>query len=122
MKFRVENFNGRPIALFDRELPPRSYLLAAFLEEARYTKGQIYLEIIDKIECSKNMRDVKVTELTGNCIDVELYIDRILITELWPAGGEDAEPESTEILLTEAKRLLLEWQSILNLWCEQQAQ
>ncbi|AFZ05404.1 hypothetical protein Osc7112_0821 [Oscillatoria nigro-viridis PCC 7112] len=122
MKFRVENFNGRTIAIFERELPPRSYLLAAFLEEARSTKGQIYLEIIEKIECSKNIRDVKVTELTGNCIDAELYTDRIVITELWPTGGEDAEPESTEILLTEAKRLLLEWQSILNLWCEQQAQ
>ena len=122
MKFRVENFNGRMIAIFDRELPPRSYLLAAFLEEARSTKGQIYLEIIEKIECSKNMRDVKVTELTGNCIDAELYTDRIVITELWPTGGEDAEPESTEIILTEAKKLLLEWQSILNLWCEQQAQ
>ncbi|MEG4852689.1 hypothetical protein QUB10_17595 [Microcoleus sp. B5-D4] len=118
----MENFNGRLIAIFDRELPPRSYLLAAFLEEARSTKGQIYLEIIDKIECSKNLRDVKVTALTGNCIDAELYTDRIVITELWPTGEEDAEPESTEILLTEAKRLLLEWQSILNLWCEQQAQ
>ncbi|MEG3901766.1 hypothetical protein QUB19_07320 [Microcoleus sp. B4-C5] len=55
------------------------------------------------------MRDVKVTEVTGNCIDAELYTDGIVITELWPTGGEDAEPESTEILLTEAKRLLREW-------------
>ena len=46
-------YSGQTIAIFDRQLPPRSYLLAAFLEEARSTKGQIYLEIIDKIECSK---------------------------------------------------------------------
>ena len=63
MKFGVENFNGRTIAIFDEELPHRSYLLAAFLEEARSTKGQIYLELIEQVECSKNLRDVKVTEL-----------------------------------------------------------
>lgn len=114
MKFRVENCNGRKIAIFDEESSPRSHLLAAFLEEARFMEGQMYLEIIEQVECSKNPRGVKVDEFTGNGVDTEFYTDCIVITELWPAGGEDAEPESTKLSLTEAKQLLREWQTILN--------
>jgi hypothetical protein len=77
-------------------------------------EGQIYLEIVEQVEGSKNPRGVKVDEFTGNGVGTEFYTDCIVITELWPAGGEDAEPESTKLSLTEAKQLLLEWQTILN--------
>lgn len=114
MKFKVENCNGRNIAIFDEESPPRSHLLAAFLEEARYMEGQMHLDIIEQAECSKNPRGVKVDKFTGNGVDTEFFTDCIVISELWPAAGEDAEPESTKLSLTEAKQLLLEWQTILN--------
>jgi len=111
MKFRVEESNERPIAFFDDEKPPRNWLLSFFLEEAR-TDVQDYL---DEIESART-GELEHTGYGGNSVDVRFYADRAVIEELWPAGGEDAEPERIEIPLEQAQQLLLDWQVALEQW------
>jgi hypothetical protein len=111
MKFRVEEANERPIAVFEDEPPPGSWLLASFLEEAR-TGVQDFLGDLERVRSGKTTH----TGYTGNGVDVEFYSDRAVIEELWPAAGEDAEPERIEITLDQAQQLLLDWQIALEQW------
>jgi hypothetical protein len=111
MKFRVEEANERPIAVFEDEPPPGSWLLATFLEEAR-TGVQDFLDDLERVRNGKTTH----AGYTGNGVDVEFYSDRAVIEELWPAEGEDAEPERIEITLDQAQQLLLDWQIALEQW------
>jgi hypothetical protein len=49
-----------------------------------------------------------------NTVNVEFYSDRAVIEGLYPAAGEDAEPERMEIPLHQARQLLLDWQAALE--------
>lgn len=111
MKFHVEEINERPMAVFDDEPPPRNWLLTFFLEEAR-TGVQDFLREIERVQSGESERG----GYTCNTVDVEFYPDRAVIEELYPAGGEDAEPERVEIPLRRARQLLLDWQAALEQW------
>jgi hypothetical protein len=111
MKFRIEEVNQRPMAVFDDELPPKSWLLTSFLEEAR-TGVQDFL---DEIEFAKS-GTVEHAGLTGDGVDVEFFSDRAVIKELWPANGKDSTVARIEIPLEQARQLLLEWQIALESW------
>lgn len=111
MKFRVEEVNERPMAFFDDEPPPRSGLLSAFLEEAR-TGVEDFLVEIERVQSGEADRG----GYTCNGVDVEFYPDRAVIEELYPAAGEEAGPERTEIPLEQARQLLLEWKAALEQW------
>jgi len=110
MKFRVEQVNGRPVAVFDDEQTPKSWLLSSFLEEAR-PGVQRFLDEIERALRGES----EPTGFTGDAIDVEFYSDRAVIEELWPAG-EDAEPQRIEIPLDQARQLLLDWQLAIEQW------
>jgi hypothetical protein len=99
------------MAVFDDEPPPRSWLLSAFLEEAR-TDVRRYLDELERAQKGES----ECTGYTGDDVDVEFYADRAVIEELWPTAGEDAEPERIEIPLDQAQQLLLDWQIALEQW------
>lgn len=110
MKFRVEQVDGRLIAVFDDEPPPRSWLLSSFLEEARPDVRR-YLDELERAQSGES----EPTGYTGDDVDVEFYADRAVIEELWPAD-EAAEPERIEITLDQARQLLLDWKVALERW------
>jgi hypothetical protein len=116
MKFRVEEANERPIAVFEDEPPPGSWLLAFFLEEAR-TGVQDFLDDLERVRSGKTTH----AGYRGNGVDVEFYSDRAVIEELWPAEGEDAKPERIEIPLDQARQLLLDWRIVLEQWRQQRS-
>lgn len=111
MKFRVEQVDGRPVAVFEDEPPPRNWLLASFLEEARPDVRR-YLDELERAQSGES----ECTGYTGDDVDVEFHADRAVIEDLWPAEGEDAEPERIEIPLDQARQLLLDWQIVLEQW------
>jgi hypothetical protein len=111
MKFRVEEVNGRPLAVFEDEKPPRSWLLTSFLEEARVAVED-FLSKIESVQSGK----LDSAGCTGDGVEVEFYSDRAVIEELYPAAGEDAEPERIEIPLEQARQILLDWQVALEQW------
>jgi hypothetical protein len=111
LKFHVEQVDKRLIAVFDDEPPPRKWLLASFLEQAR-PHVQRYLDEIERARSGSS----EPTGYTGDEVDVEFYADRAVIEELWPSAGDDAEPERLELTLDEARQLLLDWQIALEQW------
>ena len=111
MKFRVEEDDGTPVAVFEDEQPPRSWLLASLLEEAR-PDVQMF---IDELERARS-GEAEPTGYSCNSVAVDFYRDRAVIEELYPAAGEDAEPERVELTLDEARQLLRDWQVALERW------
>lgn len=116
MKFRVEETNGRPFAVFDDEPPPRNWLLTSFLEEARVAA----VDFLDEIERVRSGAAAQAG-CTGDGVDVAFHADRAVIEELWPSGGDDATPEMIEIPLEQARQLLLDWRAALEQWHAQNA-
>ena len=103
-----------PVAVFEDEQSPRNWLLSSFLEEAR-TGMRDLLDEMERVQSGNSDR----AGYTGDGIDVEFYTDRAVIEELWPAAGENAEPERIEISLDQARQLLLDWQIALERWRSQ---
>jgi hypothetical protein len=114
MKFRVEETCGVPDAIFEDEIPPKSYILSSFLGDASWSE-QMFIDMIDLGLSSKNEKDIKVTGLTCDSIDIDIYSDRAVIEHLW-LEAEDAKPSSIEMPLEELRQLLLDWQIALKKW------
>lgn len=117
MKFHIEDNDGAPNVIFDDEPSPRSWLLSFFLEEAQWS----IQDFLDEMEKAKGGEGVP-TGYRCNSVDVSFYPNRAVIEALWPEGGEDAEPEKTELSLAEARQLLLDWQIALKQWRAQRVE
>jgi hypothetical protein len=112
MRFTVREVNDRPLADFPDEKPPREWLLSLFLEEARLPDNiEFFGESLAKAQAG-----IETLGISGNGVGVDIYTDRMVIEELFPSGGDDAEPESTEITLADAEKLLRDWQVALAEW------
>jgi hypothetical protein len=72
-------------------------------------------DFLDEIERARS-GEAESAGFTCNGVVVEFYRDRAVIEELYPAAGEDAEPERIEISLNQARQLLLDWQAALERW------
>lgn len=119
MKFIVEQPNEFPNPIFTDEPSPRNWLLSTMLYEIR-TSAEVQ-DFLDEIRKARSGEKLP-SGYTCDGVDVEFYQDRAVIEELYPAAGEDAEPEKAEITLDEAERVLLEWRSVLERWWAQHPQ
>jgi hypothetical protein len=113
LRFTIKETHGIPDPIFE-EVDYKYYLIGAFLRQTRATYGFLYAEVIEQIERNSITTENMVYEFTGDDIDVEFYIDRVVITELY--SEDDNNPQSTNLLLYEAKELLIEWQNALKIW------
>ena len=119
MKFHIEAVCGIPDAVFDDEVPPRSWLLSMFLADMR-GQEDLYLAEIGKAEAGKT-----ITNLYNNMIDVQLHPEgRAILEELRWRDDDEAEqgpPMRTEITLAQAKQLILDWLAAKKEWQARQA-
>jgi hypothetical protein len=115
LKFTIKETYGIPDPVFE-EIGYEYYLIGAFLRQARATYGFLYTEAIEQIGGDSIPVDTVVCEFTGDDINVEFYSDRVIITELYPE--DDNNPQSANLFLDEAKKLLIEWQHLLKGWHE----
>jgi hypothetical protein len=109
VNFEIQEINGRPMAVFVKEAPPREWLLTLFLEETVPPEVmKYYKRAIEKAE-----KGVSTEGNSGNAVGVDVFPDKLVIEELFYEGDE---PQMTEISLSEAKELLLEWEKELENW------
>ena len=107
MKFRVEEVDGRPIAVFDGEDPQRNSLLSCFLVSSNYFVVDI-LHDISLVE-----RDIYPSHGFENPeVFIEIFKDYVTI-EPYIAEDETIIPR-VKIPLEKAKLLLLEWGLVLQ--------
>lgn len=111
MKFRVEDAQGIPIAVFEDEPQPKSWLLSSFLEEARVAVED-FLGKLDRVRRG----EVDRAGCTGDGVDIVFYPDHVVIEELYPSAGGMEEPQRVEISVSQARQLLSEWRAALENW------
>ncbi len=109
MKITIKEVHGRPFADINSGSVKTEALVAGYLRDTELDFDG-YLEEIEKAEQNRNIP----TGITGNNVDVEFYPDKAIIEELYPADEDNFQ--SVEIPLQEAKRLLLEWQKVIEEW------
>lgn len=104
---------------FDNEPEPRKWLLGDFLEDM-YDQEDLYLREIAKAEMGETILD-----LYNQRVHAYLYPDgRVILEELrWSDDDEDelGPPARTELTLTEAKQLILDWLAAKEAWKAQRA-
>lgn len=111
MKFHVVEMNEQPVAVFDDEPSPRDWLLSSFLEEVR-DRVRLFIAEIERVQNG----GVVLGGPTGDGVNIEVEPTRLVIEELYPEDGDEAEPKRLELSLSEARQLLLEWQDALMKW------
>src|SRR5262249_49801373 len=103
-----------PDAVFDDEVPPRSWLLSMFLSDMR-GQEELYLTEIAKAEAGET-----ITDLYNNMVDVQLHPDgRVILEELRYTPEDEAAlgpPARTELTLAEARQLILDWLAARKRW------
>ena len=111
INFKVIEFNGRPMAIFDNFSELQKGILSEFFEEMRsdYKRNLILERVADAEQNGRISED-----LTGDGVDIEIYPNHIVISELYPASGDEDDAENVELSLNDIKKLLLEWQKILS--------
>ena len=109
MDFKIENLDGRPVAVLADQGKVRNWFLSQLLTPSKYFIIELLHEItqIEKRLCGDR-----------ECQDLYVYIapflERITIEFSLP---EDAvEVQQIEIRLEVAKLLLLEWGTMLHRW------
>lgn len=111
IRFDIVDFNGGPVAVFNEEPQPRAGLLSKFLEAIRPNPDSI-LEEMEKAQTENKLP----SGYTYNDIDVDIFPDRVILEEIYPASGDEDDAESTELSLEEAKKLVSDWQLALENW------
>ena len=111
IKFDIVDFNGGPVAVFNEEPQSRAGLLSKFLEAIRPNPNSI-LEEMGKAQSGNKLP----AGYTYNDIDVDIFPDRVVLEELYPASGDEDDAENTELSLEETGKLVSEWQSALENW------
>ena len=93
---------------FPDEPQPRRHLLVSLICDMRGQEN-LYLTYIDKAESGETTLD-----LYNNLVNVELHSDgRVVVEDLW---GDDTTPDRTELTLTEARQLILDWLDAKAKW------
>lgn len=114
INFDVVDFNGGQVAVFNKEPQPRAELLSKFLEAIRPNPSSIFEEM-EKAQTGNKLP----AGYTYNDIDVDIFPDRVVLEELYPASGDEDDAVSTELSLEETKKLVLDWQNSLDKWYKQ---
>lgn len=114
MRFHLEAVYNTPDAIFDDEVPPRSWLLSSFLSDMR-GQEDYYLGELAKAEAGQTVLDCY-----NNLVDAQMYPDgRVVLEELRYSDEDEAErgpPARTELTLQEARQLILDWLAAKKQW------
>lgn len=109
MKFRVEEINSKPVAVFADETPLRTLLLTQFL----LPSDSFVIDILcDILRVEKGFYESYAFENPE--VYIELFKDRVTIEPY--LAEEETEVQGIEIEIDEAKLLLFEWGAALKKW------
>lgn len=114
MLVQVKEINEIPRPVLPHKSGMEKVLLESFLFDARNSIND-YLKEISK--AANN--ETTPTGYSSNQVDVNFYPDHAFIEHLYINDNSEMDGEnfaSTEIPLSEAKQLLLEWQAALDKW------
>ncbi len=106
-QFKIVYAANFPFAVFEGD-NEEAWVLGAYLKEA-----SSFLHDMLEAVAQASTADHLPVQFTGNEVSLDLYPDRAVISALWIKDTEDKECEVV-VPLEEARRLLTEWQSVLD--------